>query len=136
MKPDKITVDEFTTPNPEVVPCETSLRDVWQIMKDRGIRHVLVQNAEGQHKGILSERDVTTFSQSDYFEDIQAQDVMSPDIFTVTPDTPLFEVALKMSAEKIGSAIVQTDDSDEVGIFTATDALNALVEVLRGDLEE
>ena len=134
MNSSSITVEEFSTPSPASVSIKDKLPMIWDTMKSRGIRHVLVSNGDDV-VGVLSERDLTTFSQSDDFANIEAQEIMSKDIFTVTPDTRLFEVALKMSEEKIGSTIVRDPENDYLGIFTATDALNALVEVLRGDLD-
>ncbi len=134
MDPAKLTVEEFSTPSPVSVSTTEKLPKIWQMMKDNGIRHVLVRN-ESDVVGILSERDLTTFSQADGFDAIEAQEIMSKDLVTVTLDTKLYEVALKMSQDKIGSTIVtDPDDADYVGIFTATDALNALVEVLRGEV--
>ena len=43
----------------------------------------------------------------------------------------LDEVALAMSEKKVGSVIVNDDEGRFYGIFTATDALNALVETVR-----
>lgn len=128
-----ITVEEYSTPSPAGVTTTTKLPQIWELMQNKGIRHVLVKNNENV-VGVLSQRDLTTFSQAQDFEKIEAQDIMSKDLFTVSPETKLYEVALKMSEEKIGSAIVCDQASDYIGIFTATDALNALVEILRGDL--
>ena len=135
MNPATITVDEFTTPSPVNVSPTDRLPKIWDIMQSRGIRHVLVC-CDNQVMGVLSQRDLTTFSQAKDFESIEAQDIMSKDIFTVSPETKLYEVALKMSQDKIGSTIVQDKDTNYTGIFTATDALNALVEVLRGDFAD
>lgn len=131
-----MTVEEYTTPSPISVSPKEKLPMVWETMKSQGVRHVLVVTS-GKVCGIVSERDLTTFSQADYFEDLEVQEVMSTDLVSVTPDTKLYEVALMMSEKKVGSAIVQDEASQEssLGIFTATDALNALVEVLRGDLQ-
>lgn len=134
MNLETMTVDEFTTPNPECVSLTTPLPKIWATMRSRGIRHVLVKDEANTPIGIISERDLTTFSQSEDFEKIEAQEIMSKDLVTVTPDTRLYEVALKMSQDKIGSTIVQDPTDNSVGIFTATDALNALVEILRGDI--
>jgi acetoin utilization protein AcuB len=133
MKPVAITVEEFSTPSPQSVEPSQKLPAVWQLMRDAGIRHVLVRK-EQDILGVLSERDLTTFSQADGFDQIEVQDIMSRDLVTVSPDTPLYEVALLMSQKKVGSTIVTDSATDYVGIFTATDALNALVEVLRGDV--
>ena len=59
---------------------------------------------------------------------------MTPAPYTVLPDTPLDEVVYNMSKQKIGSTIVKSDEDEYIGIFTSTDALNALLEVLRGDV--
>ena len=85
--------------------------------------------------GILSDRDVKLIETC--FEDISSLKVdyvMTPDPYTVSPDTPLEEVVFTMSKEKIGSAIVISETDGYMGIFTSTDALNALLEVLRGDV--
>jgi CBS domain-containing protein len=46
-------------------------------------------------------------------------------VFSVTPQTPLADVARRMAKDKLGSAVVMKDRK-VVGIFTATDALFAL----------
>ena len=48
-------------------------------------------------------------------------------------DAMALKQLLAMSKQKIGSAVV-SDHNEIVGIFTSTDALNALVEILRGQL--
>lgn len=136
MEKNKITVEEFTTPSPVSVMSNDKLPQVWEVMTSKAIRHVLVKNHNNEIQGVLSQRDLTTFSQSQYFPEIEAQDIMSQDIVTVAPETKLYEVALRMSKDKIGSAIVYDPVTKDLGIFTATDALNALVEVLRGDLDK
>lgn len=45
-------------------------------------------------------------------------------------NAPLLDVVFHLSEEKIGSAII-TDDGKLDGIFTTTDALNALVDILK-----
>ena len=128
-----MTVDEFTTPNPACVEMDTKLPLIWEIMQEKGIRHVLVQEND-EIIGMVSERDLITFSQDQEFQGIEAQDIMSKNLLTARPDTKLYEVALEMSQNKYGSTVIQDKDSHYLGIFTATDALNALVEILRGDL--
>ena len=131
----QITVNEYTTPSPASVEGHTPLPEVWDLMQQRGIRHLLVKDGESKVVGVLSERDLTTFSQALDFEQIEAQDVMSKNIVSVMSSALLYEVALNMSKAKIGSTIVENEETGELGIFTSTDALNALVEVLRGDAE-
>jgi len=58
------------------------------------------------------------------------EEAMTADPITVPPDAPLEEVAEAMAARKHGSAVV-VDRGAVVGIFTTTDAMKALVAVLR-----
>ena len=133
MPKNQIPVEEFTSPSAHRVPSHFPLSDVWHLMSSEGIRHVLVQDEAEQVVGILSQRDLTTFSQASDFSQLRAQDVMTTDLLMVTPGEPIYQVALKMSEQKVGSAVVYDPENQEYGIFTATDALNALVEILRGD---
>ncbi len=61
---------------------------------------------------------------------------MTANPYIVEPDVELEKVVFHMSKNKIGSAIVKFDGgaNTEFGIFTSTDALNALLEVLRGEI--
>ena len=132
----EMTVDEFSTPSPLSVDHNEKLPAAWQMMKDRNIRHLVIQDEQEFPVGILSHRDLVTFSQAKNFEEIRVKDIMSEKIYTVVSGTKLYSVALTMSEKKIGSALVINADSGELAIFTATDALNALVEILRGDRDD
>ena len=54
---------------------------------------------------------------------------MSLEPLMVYANDKLSDVAFQLSSAKIGSAIVLDEDSKIFGIFTTTDALNALVEI-------
>ena len=130
----KILVEEFTTPSPIVVDPGDNVLHVKQQMRDHGIRHVPVVKGKSV-VGILSDRDLRLID--GWFNDLstlRVDFVMTPDPYVVSPQTPLESVAFHMSKEKIGSAIVQSMDEDYLGIFTSTDALNALLELLRGQV--
>ncbi|MCB0383894.1 MAG: CBS domain-containing protein [Bdellovibrionales bacterium] len=127
----KIPVDEFTSPSPITVSPELSAADVSEVLRENGIRHIPVVDKDVT-VGIISERDLRVLSSVKELHQVTAAQVMIPDPFTVTPETPLDQVVFEMSDRKIGSAIVQDADGKIVGIFTNTDALNALIEILRG----
>ena len=59
-----------------------------------------------------------------------AEEAMTQAPYTVTPDTPLDEVVATMAGQRYGSALVMEHERI-VGVFTTTDALEALVELLR-----
>ena len=130
-----INVDEFTTPDPVVVNCKTPLTEMKSMMQANGFRHLLVEDDNKKLVGLVSERDIASFSASQIFAELVAENVTANDLLTVSPETKLYDVALQMSENKFGSAVVVDANQTPIGIFTATDALNALVEVLRGDLD-
>jgi CBS domain-containing protein len=66
---------------------------------------------------------------------VRAEDFMTAAPYCVPAGTPLEEVAFEMSAHKFGSVLVTDEDGNVSGIFTSIDALNALVEVLRGEAQ-
>ncbi|MFN9068923.1 MAG: CBS domain-containing protein, partial [Bdellovibrionales bacterium] len=84
--------------------------------------------------GILSDRDVRValgLSAREKFL-VTAKDIMIPEPFTVDSQDTLESVAFLMSEKKIGSVLVM-EGQEFTGIFTVTDALNALIEISRGD---
>ena len=129
----RIPVDEFTSPCAVTVARGTAMEKVKSLMEKHGIRHIPVVDGDVA-VGIISDRDLKVLAKFPSWSTFVAEDVMTTDPYTVSADTNLDEVAFQMSDKKIGSAIVQDDAGDVIGIFTSTDALNALVEVIRGEL--
>lgn len=129
-----VPVEEFTTPDPITATEDLTVDDLQQLMDNHGIRHLpIVRNKTVV--GIISDRDVRLVSGLTAVEKNQvcAADIMKPEPLTVSSTTPLDEVAYAMSEHKVGSAIVNDEDGQLLGIFTATDALNALIEIARGE---
>lgn len=127
-----VPVEEFTTPDPVTATEDQSLGELRQLMGERGIRHLPVTR-DGKVVGLISERDVRVASALNEEERqlVRASDIMAEAPVSVTASQPLDEVAFLMSERKIGSVLVNEEDGKLLGIFTATDALNALIEVLR-----
>lgn len=123
-----ITVDEYSTPCPIVVPMNAPVATAISIMQEHSIRHLPV--VDGQRVvGIISDRD-TRIATAGYENQISIANLMQPAPYHVEKNTPLLDVVFHLSEEKIGSAII-TDDGKLDGIFTTTDALNALVDMLK-----
>ncbi len=130
----KIPVDEYTSPSPLTVERTETVPRIRDLMRVNGVRHVPV--VEGNHPiGIISDRDLRMLDHLDGAEAVTAADVMTQAPYTVESGTSLEEVVFGMSRQKVGSAVV-CDHGEIVGIFTSTDALNALVEILRGQMPE
>lgn len=126
-----LPVEEFTTPDPVTAPEETSVEELARIMASQGVRHIPITR-EDKVVGVVSDRDLRVVSGLAVREKalVTAGDIMAHDPVTVSSQTSLDEVAFEMSKRKIGSVIVNEGDRF-LGIFTVTDALNALIEITR-----
>jgi acetoin utilization protein AcuB len=92
------------------------------VMKLHRIRHLLVLDRGGL-AGIVSERDLLPW----LFGELEAKvsDVMTPDLVTARPDTPLHRAAALMARHTI-SALPVMEKGKLVGIITTTDLLRAI----------
>lgn len=127
-----ILVDEFTTSAPFRVSPAEPIGAVKQLLKEKGIRHLPVVDGN-KLVGVISSRDVALAESLGHGTTLLAKDIMRVDPYIVTSGSTLEMAAVEMSSRKVGSAIVVDDDGVVVGIFTSTDALNALVDILRDD---
>ena len=132
-----VPVEEYTTPDPITASELTPVDDLLRLMKDNGIRHLPITRGE-EVVGIISDRDVRLALGLTAKEKLQivARDIMTEDPVSVDSNATLDEVAFEMSQNKIGSVIVNDDSGNLLGIFTVTDALNALIEIARENAPE
>ena len=127
-----LTVEEFTTPCSHILKPESTIQQAEKIMTDNNIRHLPVLDSNKKILGIVSERDLFSSYKLKLNGETPVQKIMKTEPYCVPAQTRIYEVASTMSENKYGSAIILYDD-EGLGIFTSTDALNALVEVARGD---
>jgi len=127
---------------PIVIDPDSSLAEAEALMAQKGIRRLPVVDAEGRLVGIVSHGDVreglsATATQNPYAPDVQEQwltvaDVMTPDVVTVTPDTPLWKVANLMLEHKIGGLPV-VEGGKVVGMITESDIFKLIVQQWRAE---
>ncbi len=55
---------------------------------------------------------------------LQARDIMTTDVITVTPETPVLELAKLLAAHKINGAPVVTAEGQLVGVVTQSDLID------------
>jgi acetoin utilization protein AcuB len=130
-----ITVEEFTTPSVVTIESEAGLGDALDLMKQMKIRHLPVTR-EGKICGIISERDLLSHHNKPWAKMMSTRDIMSENILTVYKHDNLGQVAYQLANRKVGSALVVDANDKLYGIFTTTDALNALVEIVYPDAHE
>lgn len=123
-------IRKYMTTTPHTVRPGMMLAEAHKIMRQHNIRHLPVLDG-GELTGMISERDlrmVEAFKDVDP-EKVPVSDAMSTEVYTVSPDSPLDEVAREMAGKKYGSAVVM-QNGHVVGVFTAVDGLDALAELL------
>ncbi len=131
--------DHMTRP-PITAPPEMPMQEALQLMRERGIRRLPVVDKKGKLVGIVSDRDLLHASPSDatslsvwelnyLLSKVTLKDVMTKNVITVTPETPVQEAARIMAEKKIGGLpVVQA--GKVVGIITETDLFRVLLELL------
>lgn len=107
-----------------------SIADARHIMREYNLRHLPVVD-DGKLVGMLSDRDVyllEAFARVDP-SDARVREAMSMPLI-VDENEEIDVVADRMAAQRCNSAVI-VDDGEIRGIFTATDALVALAELVR-----
>ncbi len=120
---------DYMTPKPTSIGPRDRLEAAKALM-DAEKFHRLPVIEDGQLIGILSERDIR--SHLGYLKTTLVDAAMSSDPVTVTPATPLQEVAALMLNRQIGGLPV-VDNGKLVGIITISDMLKAFLELSRRD---
>lgn len=129
-----IEVSEYTSVDPMTVNVKESFDIVFHKMMENNIRHLPVLEQD-KVVGIISQRDLLAHLKDAQKKTITARDLMNSDVTTVYENAPLDKVCFDMSSNKIGSVIIFDNSDQLLGLFTTTDALNALVEIVRGDIK-
>ena len=126
------TVQKYMTTTPHSIGVEQTLSKAHSMMREHAIRHLPVLHG-GRLLGILTERDLRLVESLAGVDPatVTVEDAMSTVVYSVSPEAPLDEVVATMAERRLGSTLV-VDGARLVGIFTTTDALVALRDVLRG----
>jgi acetoin utilization protein AcuB len=122
-------IQKFMTPMPHTVGRDIPIKTAVTMMREHRIRHLPVQDG-GKLIGVLTDRDIKLAASFEGSADLVAEEVMTPDPYTVAPETPADVVAKEMAEHKWGCAIVQQSNGKVVGIFTAVDGMRVLAEML------
>ena len=126
-------IQEVMTLTPHTIGSDIPVIRAEALMREQGLRHLPVL-AGGRLVGIISDRDITLAAALGDSK-TKVEDVMTPDPYVVTPDTPLARVAAVMAKRKYGSAVIQRSDGKVIGIFTGVDGLRVLAETLADNHE-
>ncbi|MGL4648762.1 MAG: CBS domain-containing protein [Caldilineaceae bacterium] len=125
------------------VTAETPFQDALSLMRDRKFRRLPVVNEHGRLVGIVSERDLLHAAPSPATSlsvwevnyllwKLKIADVMTEDVVTVSPETPIEDAAQLMISRKIGGLPVVDAHGGLMGLITETDIFSAFTELLGG----
>ena len=134
--------DRMSSPVVTVAP-ETPFQDALKLMQDHRFRRLPVVDKKGNLVGIVSERDLLYASPSPatslsiweinyLLSKLEVREIMTEEVITTTPDTPIEDAAHLMVDHKIGGLPVLDDQNRVAGIITETDIYRTFVEMFGG----
>jgi acetoin utilization protein AcuB len=125
-------IQKFMTTMPQTIGKDIPIKTALGMMREHRIRHLPVQDG-GKLVGILTDRDLKLAASFTGSEELKVEEVMTPEPYTVNPETPLDRVVFEMAEHKYGCAVIQQKNGKVVGIFTATDGMRVLGETLQSN---
>jgi acetoin utilization protein AcuB len=134
--------DHMISPAVTVAP-DIPFQDALKVMQESRFRRLPVVDKKGKLIGIVSERDLLYASPSPattlsvweltyVLSKIKVEELMTKDVVTTTPDTPIEDAASLMVQKKVGGLPVVDDENKPVGIITDRDIFEAFVEMFGG----
>lgn len=133
---DVLTIESVMHRQPYTINVISNLATAISTLKEHGIRHLPVKEANGL-VGIITERDINFALRVELKdpEEMLVRDAFTSDPYVVEPKTSVAEVAARTAHDHIGCALI-VDGQKLLGIFTAVDACRVLSETLKGNPEQ
>lgn len=122
-------VGNYMVKSPYVCESDWGLQEALDFMTESEIRHLPVVE-DGRLIGLVSDRDVRAAISLPQAEMLSIADIMKKEVFVARRSTPLHEILRTMQERRLGSTVVVNDDYEAVGIFTVTDAIGILADLL------
>lgn len=140
----RLTVGDVYTGDVITIAPGASAPEARKLMDQHGIRRLPVVRGD-RLVGIVTLLDLMRAAPSpatslsvwelNYLQDkVKVEEIMTRNVHTASPDTPLHTVASLMREHKIGGLPV-VEDGRVVGIVTESDIFRVLVELLQGDTD-
>ena len=134
-------VEKWMTKNPITIEKDATVIEAIHLMKEKKIRRIPVMD-KGKIAGIVTEKMLLDFKPSkatslDTWEihyllsKTLVTEAMNPKPYKVKPDTDLADCAKFLHDRKLNGVLVVDDNDNLTGIFTVTNALEALIEICK-----
>lgn len=122
-------VKDFMTSMPRSIRMDMNLKNAQDMMKEQACHHLPVLDS-GVLLGIVSQTDLDRVKKLSGSESFLVEEIMTENPVTVEPDMDVLAVARLMRDKNIGSVIVAATQNQPWGIFTSTDALKFLSDLV------
>jgi len=139
---DLVKVEELMSKPVFTVSSSSSVKQAAGIMKQKGIRGLVVADA-GQTVGVVTDRDLVekVVAANKNADKVKVSDVMTPKakLIVARPDEDIVTVAKRLRKAGVGRVPIVTAEGKLVGIVTETDLTRAypgMLEILYEELEE
>jgi len=127
--------------DPVVIEKDATVIEAIHLMKEKNVRRLPVMD-KGRIVGIVTEKMLADFKPSkatslDTWEihyilsKTPVTEAMNPNPYKVKPDTGLTDCAKLLHDRKLNGVLVVDDKDNLIGIFTVTNALEALIEICK-----
>jgi acetoin utilization protein AcuB len=134
-------VGTWMAKNPIVIEKDATVIEAIHLMKEKNVRRLPVMD-KGRVVGIVTEKMMADFKPSkatslDTWEihyllsKTPVTEAMNPKPYKVKPETDLSDCAKLLNDRKLNGVLVVDDSDNLVGIFTVTNALEALIEICK-----
>ena len=134
-------VGRWMTRDVMTIEKDATVIEAIHFMKEKNIQRLPVMD-RGSIAGVVTEKMLAEFKPSkatslDLWEihyilsKTLVTEAMNPDPCKMGPDTDLSECAKVLHDQKLGGVLVVDESDNLIGIFTITDALEALIEICR-----
>jgi CBS-domain-containing membrane protein len=144
---------DLMAPNPVSIAAGASVQEAATFLADRGFSAAPVIDQAGRPVGVLSQSDIVVHDREssphlsgnpEYYEKVdlsrprivrtdvvdgdptQVRDIMTPIVFSVSPDTPAYKVIEDMLAHKVHRLFVVGADGVLIGTISTVDVLRHL----------
>ncbi len=122
--------------DPVSLEADAGLPDALSLFVDRGFGAAPVIDTAGRAIGVLAKVDILTYQHSslaqsgnsaDILKNVRVSDLMSPVVYAVGPETPVWEVLEQIRSLKVHHLFVQDRQGVLLGVISTLDILERIV---------
>lgn len=122
--------------DPVSLEADAKLPDALSLFVDRGFGAAPVIDTAGRAIGVLTKADILTYQHSplaqsgtapELVDRVRVSDLMSPVVYTVKPETPIWEVLEQIRSLKVHHLFVQDRHGVLLGVISTLDILERIV---------